>query len=182
MLAPEGPWCRDPDLPRVDRCRLRRTVARSGLAARTLLPRSTALGIGREHVYYRRPRNHAGIAPGARILWYVKGTTPTHPRGSVRAVSTVAEVVHGRPDALFHRFARLGVYSQAQVQATAEPAGSVMAIRFVDTECLAEPIGYDQLVHAFAEVGRRFQAPQSPRLIPEHLFCLLYARSSAYVH
>ena len=45
----------------------------SNLAAGTLFGRDTGLGLSREHVYYRRPRNSGGIAPPARLLWYVSG-------------------------------------------------------------------------------------------------------------
>lgn len=148
-----------------------------GLAARTLLPRQTHLGLGREHVYYRRPRNHSGLVPGARILWYVTGSAASHPRGSLRAVSTVAEVTTGTPDQLYHRFARLGVYSQEEVRRTADAKRLVMAVRFVDTEVLADPLGLDELRALYTHHGESFEAPASPRLVTEHMFCLLYARS-----
>jgi hypothetical protein len=150
------------------------------LAAQTLLHRQTHLGLGREHVYYRRPRNDAGIEPGARILWYVTGSAPSHPRGSLRALSTVAEVVIGGPARLYQRFARLGVYSPKQVKAAADRNGRAMAIRFVDTEPLERPIGLDELYELFEADAESFTPPQSPRRISEQMFRRLYKQSSRY--
>jgi len=153
-----------------------------GLAEQTLLPRQIGLGLNREHVYYRRTQNDRGISPGARILWYVTGGTPAQPRGTIRAVSQVADVVVGRPRTLHARFERFGVYSLEQVLECADGNGQVMALRFVNTEVLERPIDLDELEAIWAAEGGRFVAPPSPTLIDEHMFCLLYQRSSAYAH
>jgi ribosomal protein S18 acetylase RimI-like enzyme/predicted nucleic acid-binding protein/predicted transcriptional regulator len=151
------------------------------LAAQTLLPRQTLLGIGREHVYYRKPRNHGGIRAGDRILWYVTGTAPSHPQGSVRALSVVEEVVIGPPRRLYHRFSRLGVYSKEEVLATANGTDEVMAIRFGDTELLQRPLTRPELDDLFVTTaGRRFHAPRSPRRLDEHMFCRVYERACGY--
>ncbi len=110
-----------------------------GLAEGSMFKRDSVLGLAREHVYYRATRNHRGIAPGARILWYVTGTNQVHRRSSIRAVSQVAEVRCGDPRHLYSRFERFGVYTQSQVVATAGANGDVMAIRFVDTETFQTP-------------------------------------------
>lgn len=151
-----------------------------GLAEETLLPRQLGLGLNREHVYYRRIQNDRGISPGARILWYVSGGTAAQPRGTIRAVSQVAEVVVGRPRSLHARFERFGVYSLEQVRELGDGNGEVMALRFVNTEILKRPLGLDELESLWTAEGKRFGAPQSPTPIDEHMFCLLYRRSSAY--
>ncbi len=151
-----------------------------GLAEETLLPRSLGLGLNREHVYYRKTLNDRSISPGARILWYVSGGTTAQPRGSIRAVSQVADVVVGRPRTLHARFDRFGVYSLEEVLVLADGNGDVMALRFVNTEVLERPIDLDELEAIWLAEGERFVAPPSPTLIGEHMFCLLYARSSRY--
>lgn len=151
-----------------------------GLAENTLLPRQLDLGLSREHVYYRRTQNDRGISPGARILWYVSGGTRAQPRGAVRAVSQVAEVAIGRPRTLHARFQRFGVYSLEQVLELADGTGKVMALRFVNTELLDRPPDLDDLKTLWNGEGESFLAPRSPTLIGEHMFCLLYQRSSAY--
>lgn len=152
----------------------------AGFSEQSLLPRQLGLGLDREHVYYRRTRNDRGIAPGARILWYVTGDAPVHPRGSIRAVSQVADVVTGRPRSLHARFKRFGVYSLEQVSATADGNGEVMALRFANTEVLERPLSVDDLQAIWEQQDDRFYAPQSPTLIDEHMFALLYSRSSRY--
>lgn len=153
-----------------------------GLAEQTLLPRELGLGLNREHVYYRRVQNDRGITPGARILWYVSGGTRAQPRGVVRAVSQVAEVVIGRPRTLHARFERFGVYSLEQVLALEDRKGEVMALRFVNTEIFERPLDLDELEDLWSEAGQRFLAPRSPTPIGERMFCLLYQQSSSYAH
>jgi GNAT superfamily N-acetyltransferase len=152
----------------------------TGLAEQSLLPRETVLGLSREHVYYRKPRNSRGIVAGARILWYVTGDSPIHLQGSIRAISQVAEVVEGPPRILHARFERLGVYSLEQVSKAANGNGQVMAIRFVNTEVLERPISLDDLKALWAEHGGHFAHPLSPTLIGEHMFGPIYSQSSAY--
>lgn len=151
-----------------------------GLAERSLIPRQLGLGLNREHVYYRSTRNDRGIRKGSRILWYVTGDSPGHSRGAVRAVSRVAEVVVGRPRSLHARFERFGVYSVEQVSASQDRNGEVMALRFVDTEVFERPLDLGSLREMWSENGGRFVAPQSPTAISEHMFCLIYERSSRY--
>lgn len=151
-----------------------------GLAEQSLIPRRLGLGLNREHVYYRSTRNARGIRKGSRILWYVTGDSAVHPWGSVRAVSRVADVVVGRPRSLHARFERFGVYSLEQVSAAQDRNGEVMALRFVDTEVLDTPLDLGSLRDLWAENGERFVAPQSPTAVGEHMFCLVYERSSRY--
>jgi hypothetical protein len=150
------------------------------LAASTLFGRPLELGLGREHVYYRSPGAAGGIAAPARLLWYVSGQSRFHDVGHIRAVSQLVDVVTGAPESLHRRFSRLGVWDLQQVKAAADSNGRVMALRFVDTEVLERPLDLETLVALFGETGEVFTPPQSPRLAPEHTFCLLYQRASAY--
>lgn len=150
------------------------------LAERSLFPRKLGLGLNREHVYYRKPQNDRGIEAGDRILWYVSGGLPAHRRGSIRAISQVADVVIGRPRTLHARFERFGVYSLEQVLECADRNGHVMAIRFINTEVLERPLVLDEMETLWTEQGESYLAPQSPVLIGEHMFRLVYQRSSAY--
>jgi ribosomal protein S18 acetylase RimI-like enzyme/predicted nucleic acid-binding protein len=150
----------------------------TGLAEGTLFDRQTALGLAREHVYYRRPRNDRGMQAPARILWYVS-TSRGHPIGHLRAVSKLAEVVVGKPDVLYRRFCRLGTYDRDQVRAAADRSGRVMALRFVDTELLQRPIGLEALRGMWGRTGRDFTVP-SPQPVDEDMFAELYSRSSDY--
>jgi len=152
----------------------------TGLAERSLLPRQTALGLSREHVYYRSTENSRGITAGTRILWYVTGDSPIHSQGSLRAISQAAEVIEGPPRILHARFERLGVYSLEQVSKAADGNGQVMAIRFVDTEVLERPIPVDDLKALWAEHGEHFFQPFCPTLVSEHMFDPIYRQSSFY--
>jgi ribosomal protein S18 acetylase RimI-like enzyme len=152
----------------------------SNLAEGSIFKRDPILGLIREHVYYRATRNSRGIHAGARILWYVTGTNPVHPRPSIRAVSQVAEVRRGNPRHLFSRLERFGVYTQSQVVEAAGAGGDVMAVRFVDTETFAHPMDLDELREHWAAAGERFVAPPSPTVISEHMFASVYSRSSRY--
>lgn len=152
----------------------------STLAARTLFGREAGLGLSREHVYYRKPRNANGIAAPTRILWYVSGRGHGQPEGSIRAVSQLAEVVVGRPLTIHERFSRLGVFDVDQVRGAADSSGRVMALRFTDTELLARPIMLSELRSIAQSEGASFVAPMSPRRIDEGLFERLYRQASAY--
>lgn len=105
-----------------------------------LFPRSVALALQREHVYYRSPRASAGLRAPARLLWYVSDAR--RGGGSIRAVSHLDEVVVGDARRLHRRFAHLGVYSQAQV-INAAVDGNVMALRFSNTRPLRQPVSFD---------------------------------------
>jgi predicted transcriptional regulator len=151
----------------------------ANLADATLFSRDPVLGLSREHVYYRAPGNSRNLAGPARILWYVK-QKPGHPVGHVRAVSHLVEVVRDRPRTLHKRYARLGVWSQQQVEEAGQGTGEAMALRVTDTELLEHPLNLDALRTAYSSVGKRFAAPQGPIRVDEHMFCLLYRQSSTY--
>lgn len=131
-------------------------------------------------MYYRPPGNSKAIAGPARVLWYVKGGKPGHREGHIRAVSHLSEVVCDRPRTLHSRFARLGVWTQQQVEEAARSTGQAMALRLTDTELLDEPLPLSLLRKIYEAEGRVFHAPQAPIRVDEHMFCLLYRRSSRY--
>jgi hypothetical protein len=148
------------------------------LSAQTLFPRSTGLGLSREHVYYRAARP-AGIRAPARLLWYVTGNQPGHRVGHIRAVSYLTDVVIGPPEQLHRRFSQLGTWDLTNVKDAAGSSGRAMALRFCDTELLARPLDLDQLRDLYREDGKTFQPPQSPMPVPEDVFIRLYRQSSA---
>ena len=152
----------------------------TALAEGTLFPRQQELGLSRELVYYRAPGNLTGLGPPARILWYVSQQPPGHPVGQVRAVSQLAEVAVDRPRSLHGRFARLGVWSQREVERAAKRTGQAMALRFTDTEVFQTPVSLPELREIYGRQGKKFTAPFGPIRVPEHMFCLIYAQASRY--
>ncbi|MCY4370673.1 MAG: GNAT family N-acetyltransferase [bacterium] len=149
-------------------------------AERTLFGRSTELGISREHVYYRSWRAAQGLAAPARILWYVSGTTPYQSEGHIRAVSQLREIQIGQALTLYRRFARLGVYTDADVIKAASDDGRVMALRFIDTEVFDSPVSLTQACDMAASLDETFRAPQSPSPVTEAFFAAVYERGSRY--
>ncbi|MFT4176032.1 MAG: GNAT family N-acetyltransferase [Luteolibacter sp.] len=105
------------------------------LAGNELFPVDPAKVINRENVFYRSPTNWPKNAPG-RIIWYVSGIS------QFRACSTIIEVQTGPASAVFKRFSRLGIYEWRDLQKITQndPHGTVMAIRFADTEIFDQPI------------------------------------------
>ena len=77
----------------------------------SLFPREEALGLSREHVYYR---SAAGITPQApaRLLWYMSGAGQgARHSPAVIACSHLDAVVSGTPADLHSRFRHLGVWT-----------------------------------------------------------------------
>ena len=147
----------------------------------TLFGRSIALGVSREHVYYRSWRNSQGLASPARILWYVSGATVYQSEGHIRAVSQLTEVQIDRPLTLHRRFARLGVYTRDDVLKTAAGEGRVMALRFVDTELLESPVSLTKIRDISESLGKTFTALPSPQKVSERFFTAIYTKGSRYV-
>jgi ribosomal protein S18 acetylase RimI-like enzyme len=144
----------------------------AGLAQEQLLPREWGLGLRRELVYYRSPRNAGRLTAPARLLWYVSGSAPG--AGMIRAVSHLTEVAVDEYERLFHRFKPLGVYTRKDVAARADARGNAMALRFSHTECFEHPIPLD----AYREIvsgdpKSRQVVLRSARPIDEHTFVSL---------
>ena len=146
------------------------------LADATLFRRPSALGLAREHVYFRSPK--CGVRVPARILWYVsEGAAGTK---SIRACSLLREVAFDRPRTLHRRFQRLGIYTPADVESVARK-GEAMALRFSDTELFECPVSLVRLRELSA---RHCLTPflQSDWLIPPMLFADIYREGSRYGH
>lgn len=67
--------------------------------------------------------------------------------------SRLDDVVVGDPDTLFSRFEHLGVYGLPEVRKQAQPTGSVMALRFSDTEIFPVQVAYSRLTALAAGLG-----------------------------
>lgn len=137
-----------------------------------LFGRDAALGLSREHVYYRSPRGLAIEAP-ARLLWYMSGSA----KGSVEpsavvAASILEEVVEDSPEALRERFQHLGVWRLEQIERAAR-AGKAQALRFTYTETFARPVTGPALSDLLGS------APQGPRRLNRDGFALLYSKGHA---
>ncbi|MFD0576152.1 GNAT family N-acetyltransferase [Dactylosporangium darangshiense] len=138
-----------------------------------LLPRNNALGLTREHVYYKRPGGIQVKAP-ARLLWYMSGGGSTTPQpAAVIACSQLDEVVVGAPDELHDRFQHLGVWDRATVGQAAR-GGRVQALRFTNTEIFPTPVPRARLRELSQRYASHDQVPFGPLPIPADLFTALY--------
>jgi ribosomal protein S18 acetylase RimI-like enzyme len=149
-----------------------------GLAEDQLLARPWGLGLRRELVYYRSPRNPTNIPVPARLVWYVSGSAPG--AGTIRAVSHLTEVVVDTHERLFHRFRPLGVYTKSDVASRADSRGHAMALRFAATEPLPQPVtldAYRELVSG--DPKSRQVVIRSVRPIDEHVFVQLLELGAA---
>ncbi|HSX69005.1 GNAT family N-acetyltransferase [Nocardioides sp.] len=100
----------------------------------TLLARPGDLGLSREHVYYKSGQ-YKPVAPG-RILWYSSRRDQ-----QVVAASRLVESVVGSPEVLHREFSNIGILTLDQVrEARGKRAGTVVALRFADTEIFNRPL------------------------------------------
>lgn len=151
------------------------TLLDAGLAQEQLLPRDWGLGLRRELVYYRSPRNAGGLAPPARLLWYVSGSAPG--AGTIRALSHLTEVAVDDHRRLASRYKALGVYTREQVAARADSRGRAMALRFSHTERFPHPVPLDDYRELVAGDPKSKQVMlRSARRISEHTFVTLMNR------
>jgi hypothetical protein len=143
----------------------------SGLAEEQLLSRPWRLGLRRELVYYRSPRNSRNIAAPARIVWYVSGTAPG--ARCIRAVSHLTEVTTDIHERLFHRFRSFGVYKASDVACAADRRGIAMALRFTSTRRVG-PVSLDAYRHLLTGNPKsRDVVLRSIHPIDEHMFVRL---------
>ncbi|WMX47021.1 GNAT family N-acetyltransferase [Streptomyces roseicoloratus] len=138
-----------------------------------LVPRDDVLGISREHVYYRSS-GHRGETVPARILWYVSEGTSGRQGKMVIGCSRLDEVLVDDPDTLFSRFEHLGVYGRAEVRATADASGKVMALRFSDTEIFPVQVTHSRLTTLAKGLGLRWVPPMSLSKTSNALFQAVY--------
>ena len=132
-----------------------------------------------ENIYYR---SVAGTPQGfdgpARILWYVSRDKRYQGTQRLRACSYLDEVTRGKPKRLYSRFSGLGVYEWSDVLKTArlDVEKEIMAVRFSDTEPLANPITWGEATRILAEeegTDRQLR-PLSPVRISHSSFLRLY--------
>ena len=148
-----------------------------GLAQDQLLSRPWGIGLRRELVYYRSPRNPKSLPVPARLVWYVAGSMPG--AGTIRAVSHLTEVSIDAHQRLFHRFSALGVYNAADVADRADASGRAMALRFSSTQRLERPVTLDAYRNLVAGHPKsRSVVTQSIRPIDEHTFVQLIEMGS----
>lgn len=126
------------------------------------------LGLSRQHVYYRSPRN-AGLDAPARILWYVSGKV-----GAVVAASRLEQIVVAHPGTLYRKFRRLGVLERSVIDTVAR-RGRAMALVYADTEFFNTPIPLKRL----EEIDRRLKPLASPRRVPTTSFFSVYREGRA---
>lgn len=144
----------------------------AGLAGDQLLSRPWGLGLRRELVYYRSPRNPSSLPAPARLLWYVSGRAPG--AGTLRAVSHLVEVTVDEHERLYHRFRGLGVYTAQDVARSAGREGRAMALRFSSTVQLERPVTLDEYRKAVTgDPKSRKVMLQSVHPVGEHVFVQL---------
>src|SRR6266545_2555184 len=134
--------------------------------------RHDALGLAREHVYYRSPKGLRLQAP-ARLLWYISGSGPgVAYQPGVVACSQLDSVVTGTPEELHSRYRHLGVWDLGKIM-QASRDGQVQALRFTNTEPLAH-IPLPRLRRIAAAHGHLARHPQGPLRVSAELFAALY--------
>jgi len=151
-----------------------------GLARQSLLETQARLILNWENVYYRSPKASSGLQAPARILWYVSKDWRYSQTGCIRACSQALEVVFTSAKEAFSKFGRLGVYEWRDLLRITnnQPDGSVMAIRFADTELLADPISFAEaqdIIHTCDGIRPPFQGPQR---ISDDAFTRLYVQGT----
>lgn len=133
----------------------------------SLLPRPDALGLSREHVYYRSPR--VRIERPARVLWYESSEV-----GAITAASRLISVDRNRPAVLHSKYAHLGVWGLNDIVKAAGNKGEAMALRVADTEIFSRPINYPEIWSLLPDC--RPSTLQSTQEINEQGFLALYER------
>lgn len=130
-----------------------------------------------ENIYYRSLAFGGKIKAPARILWYIS----LHPRipytKSIRACSSLDEVIVEPAKTLYKQFNRLGIYRWEQVIEVAghDPERNIMALRFSRTEQFPNPVNLKKLktIYQSQEEGRKFSL-QSPLFISSNTFADIY--------
>lgn len=149
------------------------------LASEDLFGASTTLALNREGVYYRAAVPSCGLSAPARILWYVSEDRKYYGSKSIRACSYLDDVVIGAADDVFRRFRRLGIYRWEDVLkiAKGKVKGTVMALHFMDTELLTQPLRWDKLQQILNEHGLKSRL-QSPCRISPPAFHAIYSKAT----
>ncbi|MFI7332304.1 GNAT family N-acetyltransferase [Micromonospora aurantiaca (nom. illeg.)] len=127
-----------------------------------------ALGLSREHVYYRAATG--GPTAPARILWYMSGNKPAAP--GIIACSQLELVAEGAPEELHDRFQHLGVWELSQIRGAGDGRHR-QALRVTNTEIFPHPIRLPRL-KVLSGSRTNLLYPFSPRKIEPELFAQLY--------
>ncbi|HYW22087.1 MAG TPA: hypothetical protein VE956_22800 [Nodularia sp. (in: cyanobacteria)] len=105
------------------------------LANQTLFVAKNELAFNREAVYYKSVTHSKVLQAPCRILWYVSQDNSFCGTGKIRGCSLIDEVNIGKPQELYQRFQRLGVYDLATIcKIKTNKDGNIMAIRFSNSE------------------------------------------------
>jgi hypothetical protein len=151
----------------------------AGIGSQHLFGGNPHLVFKAENAYYRSAKPRVLQAPG-RILWYVsKHTGKYQGTESIKACSSLTEVVIDKPKPLFTKFHRLGVYKWKDLLKIAKNdfQAQIMGFRFAKTELLARPIHKDELEKLWRQkFGKHFHV-QCPVKISEELFFDIYSMS-----
>ena len=141
------------------------------LASRRLFGLRHDLHFGREAVYYRA-KQISGLKYPGRILWYVSQGNEKTGSMSVKACSSLDEIVIGKPKELYKQFRRLGIYEWRNIWELAHKNldEKIMAIRFSDTERFHTPVSLQEL-ERLGVAG----PIQSPRPITPEVFAKIYS-------
>lgn len=148
-----------------------------GLAKQNLFgAERSELALNWEAVYYRSKKStpREFKAP-ARILWYVSddkdgGYTE---KSSIRACSSLDEVIVGNPEELYLKFKRLGIYEWKDIKNLSGEKynNEIMAIKFSNTELFDKPVSLRK-IHEILGNNAQFQ---SPRFISCEAFFQIYS-------
>jgi ribosomal protein S18 acetylase RimI-like enzyme len=99
--------------------------------------RHSPLKLRTDHVYYCYPKIPK-LLKGDLVLFYE--TKANDGRGAAIGSAVVQEVLIDKPEKLFRRFARLGIYQLADVEKHANVQGNAMAIKFALFEHFSAPV------------------------------------------
>ena len=146
------------------------------LAKSILWGADDSLALRREAVYYKSRRATGGLKFPGRILWYVSHSNEMQNTNvtlkAIRACSRLDEIIVDKPQKLYKKFKRLGVYKPDNLLriAKGDPNNSIMAIRFSHTELFTKPVTLKQMREI---LGKQIQT-RSPYKIDAESFRIIY--------
>ncbi|MDJ0356324.1 GNAT family N-acetyltransferase [Paenarthrobacter sp. PH39-S1] len=133
-----------------------------------LLNRKYDLGVSRRHVYYKSPGNMPKNP--ARILWYASGKNGGYIVASSRLISTMK----AKPETLHSKFQRYGVWSLADIAASAGKSDRAGAIQFGDTEVFRQRVKLSEAQSIVARHGKTLSSVPTLREIPREAYEEIY--------
>ena len=154
----------------------------SGLAEQTLFGARPDLVLSWENAYYRSPRSLGDISTPFRILWYVSQDGRYIGTGQIRAYSVGSSVEVLPARLAYDRYKRLGVYDWKQVLSISggDPDGSVMVIRFCDTETFKNPIDGNRFSALLESSDQKRPSLRGPQRISEGAFAEIYREGRSW--